>query len=73
MPEAMSERDGVLGPGGAGCALVIHLTVKAPALEDALGRVKPQAFDRAVILPLMNGLEHVETIRARSPGRCRVS
>jgi 2-dehydropantoate 2-reductase len=114
------ERVGILGPGGVGGALAVHLaqagfvvvvvthhaaavydrgvltlewqgreltaepygttlldgpvdlllvTVKAPALEDALGRVQPQAVERAVILPLMNGLEHVDTIRARLPGR----
>jgi len=116
----LSERVGVLGPGGVGGALAVHLsqagfvvvcvtrvdayvydrgvltldwqgktlsaepygttllagpvdlllvTVKAPALEDALGRIELQAVERAVILPLMNGLEHVETIRARFPGR----
>ena len=115
-----SERVGILGPGGVGGALAVHLVhaglvvvvvthadaslydrgeltldwkgrkvtaepygttlldgpvdlllvaVKAPALEDALGRVEPQAVERAVILPLMNGVEHVETIRARFPGR----
>ncbi len=116
----MSERVGVLGPGGVGGALAVHfamaglvvvvvthedaslydrgrlvldwqgreltaepygttlldgpidlllVTVKAPALDDALGRVEPQAVEQAVILPLMNGLEHVATIRERVPGR----
>ena len=110
------ERVGILGPGGIGGALAVHLsqagfvvvvvthrdasvydrgvltldwqgrtltaepygttlldgavdlllvTVKAPDLEDALGRVEPQAVEQAVILPLMNGLEHVATIRKR--------
>ena len=110
------ERVGILGPGGIGGALAVHLsragclvvvvthrdaslydrgvltldwqgqtltaepygttlldgavdlllvTVKAPALDDALGRVEPQAVEDAVILPLMNGLEHVATIRER--------
>ncbi len=109
-------RVGILGPGGVGGALAVHLaqagfvvvvvthrdasvydrgvltldwqgrvltaepygttlldgpvdlllvTVKAPALDDALGRVEPQAVERAVILPLMNGIEHVATIRER--------
>jgi 2-dehydropantoate 2-reductase len=109
-------RVGILGPGGVGGALAVHLaqtgvvvvvvthrdaavydrgvltldwqgreltaepygttlldgpvdlllvTVKAPALDDALGRVEPQAVERAVILPLMNGIEHVATIRQR--------
>src|SRR5205823_7133624 len=114
------ERVGILGPGGVGGALAVHLsqaglvvvvvthrdaslydrgvltldrqgktlraepygttlldgavdlllvTVKAPDLDDALGRVEPQAVEQAVILPLMNGVEHVETIRGRFPGR----
>jgi 2-dehydropantoate 2-reductase len=112
----VSERVGVLGPGGIGGALAVHLaqagyvvvcvthrdasvydrgvltldwqgttltaepygttlldgpvdlllvTVKAPALDDALGRIEPQAVTGAVILPLMNGIEHVATIRQR--------
>jgi 2-dehydropantoate 2-reductase len=48
---------------------LLLVTVKAPELDDALGRVEPQAVERAVILPLMNGLEHVDRIRARLPGR----
>jgi 2-dehydropantoate 2-reductase len=110
------ERIGVLGPGGIGGALAVHLsqvgyvvvivthsdasvydravltldwqgktltaepygttlldgavdlllvTVKAPALDDALGRIEPQAVADAVILPLMNGVEHVAAIRER--------
>ena len=114
------ERAGILGPGGVGGALAVHLaqaglvvvcvthedataydrgvlaldwrgttltaepygttlldgpvdmllvTVKAPALDDALARVEAQAVAEAVILPLMNGLEHVARIRERFPGR----
>lgn len=111
----MTERIAVLGPGGIGGALAVHLaaagfdvvcvarpdtalaidrggltldwrgetlsadahattvldapvdlllvTVKAPALDDALERIEPQAVEQAVILPLMNGLEHVDRIR----------
>ena len=36
----------------------------------ALDRVAPEALDGAVILPLLNGLEHVEAIRARVGARC---
>lgn len=39
---------------------LLLITVKAPALEGALARV---AADAGVVLPLLNGLEHVETIR----------
>jgi 2-dehydropantoate 2-reductase len=45
---------------------LLLVTVKAPALEDALGRVAAEA---ETVLPLMNGLEHVDTIRTRLPGR----
>jgi 2-dehydropantoate 2-reductase len=117
----VTERVGVLGPGGIGASLAVHLsqagfvvvcvanpdtasaidrggltldwqgrtieadpygttvldapvdlllvTVKAPDLDDALGRIEPQAVETAVILPLMNGLEHVETIRRRLGSR----
>jgi 2-dehydropantoate 2-reductase len=41
------------------------ITVKAPGLHDALDRIDPDAVENAVVLPLMNGLEHVDAIRAR--------
>jgi 2-dehydropantoate 2-reductase len=52
-----------------GAVDLLLITVKAPQLDDALGRIEKHAVRRAVILPLMNGLEHVSTIRARFPGR----
>jgi 2-dehydropantoate 2-reductase len=45
---------------------LLLITVKATGLDDALGRIKS---DAAVVLPLLNGLEHVETIRGRLDGR----
>jgi 2-dehydropantoate 2-reductase len=45
---------------------LLLVTVKATGLEDALGRIKSGP---AVVLPLLNGLEHVETIRRRLDGR----
>lgn len=45
---------------------LLVIAVKAPALGAALDRIAPAALDRAVILPLLNGLEHVEEIRART-------
>jgi 2-dehydropantoate 2-reductase len=45
---------------------LLLVTVKATGLDDALGRIKPGA---AVVLPLLNGLEHVDTIRRRLDGR----
>jgi 2-dehydropantoate 2-reductase len=45
---------------------LLLVTVKAPALDDALTRVTAGAD---VIVPLLNGIEHPETIRARVDGR----
>jgi 2-dehydropantoate 2-reductase len=45
---------------------LLLVTVKATGLDDALGRIKSGA---AVVLPLLNGLEHVETIRRCLDGR----
>jgi 2-dehydropantoate 2-reductase len=45
---------------------LLLVTVKATGLDDALGYVKSGA---AVVLPLLNGLEHVDTIRRRLAGR----
>jgi 2-dehydropantoate 2-reductase len=41
---------------------LLLLTVKAPTLDDALGRI--QAPPRTVI-PLLNGIEHMQTTRSR--------
>ena len=41
---------------------LLLVTVKAPALEEALQRIAAQC---ETVLPLMNGLEHVATLRAR--------
>ena len=47
---------------------LLVVAVKAYDLGDALDRVAPEALDGAMILPLQNGLEHVEAIRARVGG-----
>jgi 2-dehydropantoate 2-reductase len=44
---------------------LLLVTVKAPALEDAIERVDPDAVTDAVVLPLLNGLEHMDVLRAR--------
>jgi 2-dehydropantoate 2-reductase len=41
---------------------LLLVTVKATGLDEALGRIKSGA---AVVLPLLNGLEHVDMIRRR--------
>jgi len=44
---------------------LLLVTVKGPALDDALGRIGSAA---SAVLPLLNGLEHVERIRRRLGG-----
>jgi 2-dehydropantoate 2-reductase len=48
---------------------LLLVTVKAPALDEALERVEPEAVSDGVVLPLLNGLEHMEVLRERFPGR----
>ena len=48
---------------------VLLVTVKAPMLEEAIARVDPSAVSEGVVVPLLNGLEHMETLRARFGGR----
>jgi 2-dehydropantoate 2-reductase len=43
---------------------LLLVTVKAPALDDALGRIQAKAD---TIVPLLNGIEHMHTIRDRFP------
>jgi 2-dehydropantoate 2-reductase len=43
---------------------LLLVTVKAPALEDALQRVDASPV---TVVPLLNGIEHMETLRARFP------
>lgn len=44
---------------------LLVVAVKSYDLEAALDRVSPAALDGAVILPLLNGLEHVDALRRR--------
>jgi 2-dehydropantoate 2-reductase len=44
---------------------LLLVTVKAPSLEDAIERVDPDAVTEGVVLPLLNGLEHMDVLRAR--------
>jgi 2-dehydropantoate 2-reductase len=44
---------------------VLLITVKAHQLEEALEQVDPAAVEDAVVIPLLNGLEHLEPIRER--------
>jgi 2-dehydropantoate 2-reductase len=49
---------------------ILLVTVKAPALDDAVERVDPSAVERSgVVIPLLNGLEHMDVLKARFDGR----
>lgn len=43
---------------------LLVVAVKAPSLESALERVDPAAVRDAIVVPLLNGLEHLELIRS---------
>jgi 2-dehydropantoate 2-reductase len=43
---------------------LLFVTVKAPSLEDALGRIQAPVD---TVLPLLNGIEHMQVIRERLP------
>jgi 2-dehydropantoate 2-reductase len=57
---------------------VVWITVKAMALEEALGSVPPESLGSGVVVPLLNGVDHVEQLRNRYgpdrvlPGTMRV-
>jgi 2-dehydropantoate 2-reductase len=44
---------------------LLLVTVKAPVLEDAIERIDLAAVSGAVVVPLLNGLEHMDVLRAR--------
>jgi 2-dehydropantoate 2-reductase len=44
---------------------VLLVAVKAHDLDEALDRVDPAAVESGVVIPLLNGLEHMERIRER--------
>jgi len=45
----------------------VLVTVKATQLSDALARVPPDAVGDAIVVPFLNGLEHVEVLRSAYP------
>jgi 2-dehydropantoate 2-reductase len=47
---------------------LLLVTVKAPMLVEALERVVPDAVADGVVLPLLNGLEHMDVLRSRFDG-----
>ncbi|MFJ5534847.1 ketopantoate reductase family protein [Streptomyces sp. NPDC093261] len=46
---------------------VLFVTVKQTALATALDRVPPHVLGDAVVVPLLNGLDHLAVIRGRYP------
>ena len=44
---------------------VVWITVKATALETALRSVSPESLGGGVVVPLLNGVDHVELLRER--------
>ena len=46
-------------------AAAVFVTVKCPMLRDATSRVAASAAETAIVLPLLNGVEHMGTLRAR--------
>jgi 2-dehydropantoate 2-reductase len=48
---------------------LLLVTVKHDQLEDAIERVDPAAVAEGVVLPLLNGLEHMDVLHERFPGR----
>lgn len=47
---------------------VCFITVKAHDLEAALERVPPESIGPALVVPLLNGIEHMDLLRSRYPG-----
>jgi 2-dehydropantoate 2-reductase len=45
----------------------VFITVKATHLSDAIDRVPANALEHALVIPFLNGLEHVDRLRAVYP------
>jgi 2-dehydropantoate 2-reductase len=51
---------------------ILFVTTKATTLQEALERVNPSIIKNTVIIPLLNGLEHMQVLQARY-GKCVVA
>jgi len=66
-------------PNSIGIADLILLAVKAWQLNEAIEQMKPLVGEKTVILPLLNGMEHMDTLLAAFDrntilgGLCRIS
>ena len=48
---------------------ILFITTKATTLNDAIARIDPEIVRGAVIIPLLNGVEHMEVLRLRFRGQ----
>jgi 2-dehydropantoate 2-reductase len=48
---------------------VVFLSVKAYSLESAIGDFAPAVSDQTMILPILNGMKHMDTLAARFGAR----
>jgi 2-dehydropantoate 2-reductase len=48
---------------------LLLVTVRPDQLEEAIERVEPDTVAKGVVLPLLDGIEHMDVLRARFPGR----
>jgi len=48
---------------------ILFVTTKATTLQEALQRVAPRFVEKTIIIPLLNGIEHMQVLRARYGGR----
>jgi 2-dehydropantoate 2-reductase len=46
---------------------VVFVTVKATQLESAIGAVPPEALGDALVVPFLNGIDHIAWLRRRYP------
>ena len=46
---------------------VVFVTVKATQLDEALDRLPPDVVGSALVVPLLNGVDHLELLRQRYP------
>ena len=51
---------------------LLVVTVKAPSLEEALDRIDPASVTNCAVLPLLNGIEHMERLRSHF-GPCLIA
>ena len=48
---------------------ILFITTKATTLNEAITRIDPEIVRSALIIPLLNGIEHMEVLRQHFPGQ----